>query len=280
MKVIKRQRVSFQHILSGAVILFLFVGLYYPVILKLISQWSEDPNYSHGFIVPLISGYLIWKKRGILKDTDLAPSTWGILVLIGGLVLFVLGNLAAELFTMRTSMLVVLAGLIISVYGLTLFRYLLFPYCYLYFMIPLPYLLYDSIAFPLKLFVAKYSVLTLQSCNISVYREGNIIMLPHITLEVAEACSGIRSLISLLVLGVAFAHFSQKTRVNKAILVISTLPIAVFTNAIRVVGTGFLANFFGEGAAEGFFHEFAGLTIFVISMFLLITVSTILNKIS
>lgn len=175
-------------------------------------------------------------------------------------------------------MLVVLAGLIISIYGFALFKAVLLPYCYLYFMIPLPYLIYDSIAFPLKLFVAKYSVLALQNMSIPVHREGNIIMLPYTILEVADACSGIRSLMSLLALGIAFAYFSQKTLMKKIILAVSAIPIAIFANAGRVIGTGVLAHFWGTEAAEGFFHEFAGLAIFAFSMALLFSVGAVLNK--
>ncbi len=264
-------------IISTLLLFFLF--LYYPVISKLIADWSNDPNYSHGFIIPIISAYLIWERNESLKGIALYPSGFGLLILIGGLFLYILGYVGAELFTMRVSMLVVMAGLIISNFGLPLFKAVLLPYGYLYFMIPLPYILYDSIAFPLKLFVAEYSVLALQKINIPVYREGNIIMLPQITLEVADACSGIRSLISLLALGVAFAYFSQKTRMKKIILVLSTVPIAVLANAIRVIGTGILAHFYGQGAAEGFFHEFAGLAIFSVAIFSLIAFGMILNKV-
>ncbi len=275
----KHNSVSSSHIFAGCILIVLFLSLYYSVILKMVGDWSNDPNYSHGFLVPLIALYLLWQKRHSLIQTPISPSNWGLIVLISGLCIYVFGYLAAELFTMRISMLVVLAGLIISNLGMSFFRYAFLPYGYLYFMIPLPYMLYDAIAFPLKLFVAKYSVIVLQSIGISVYREGNIIMLPAITLEVADACSGIRSLMSLLALGVAYAYFSQKSLTKKIILVISTIPIAVLANAVRVIGTGILAHQYGEKAAEGFFHEFAGMVIFAVSMAMLIGVGVVLSKI-
>jgi len=273
-----RHSVSSNYIFGSGILLVLLLGLYYPIILKMVGDWSNDPNYSHGFLVPLIALYLLWQKRPSLLQTPISPSNWGLLALTCGLCIYVFGHLAAELFTMRASMLVVLAGVIISNLGISFFRCALLPYGYLYFMIPLPYLLYDAIAFPLKLFVAKYSVMVLQIIGISVYREGNIIMLPATTLEVADACSGIRSLMSLLALGVAYAYFSQKSLTKKIVLVASTIPIAVLANAVRVIGTGILAHHYGAAAAEGFFHEFAGMVIFAVSMAMLIGVGVVLSR--
>ncbi len=267
-----KHSISSNYILGSGILLAMFIGLYYPVILKMVGDWSNDPNYSHGFLVPLVTLYLLWQKKHSLLQIPLSPSNWGLFALICGLCIYVFGHLAAELFTMRVSMLVVLAGLIISNLGMNFFRCALLPYGYLYFMIPLPYLVYDAIAFPLKLFVAKYSVVALQIIGISVYREGNIIMLPATTLEVADACSGIRSLMSLLALGVAYAYFSQKSLTKKIILIASTIPIALLANAARVIGTGILAHHYGAAVAEGFFHEFAGMVIFAVSMTMLVGV--------
>jgi exosortase len=152
------------------------------------------------------------------------------------------------------------------------------PGLYLVFMIPLPEIIYNAIAFPLKLFVAKYSVLFLQAINVAVYREGNIIMLPNIILEVADACSGIRSLMSLVALSVAISFFVKTSNLKKTVIIFSAVPIAVFANALRVIITGVLAKHWGSAAAEGFFHEFAGMLVFGIAMLMLFIVGIILQE--
>ncbi|MBI5141755.1 MAG: exosortase/archaeosortase family protein [Nitrospirae bacterium] len=274
---IEKGGIGFRHYESGLLALLL-AAAYFQVIARMVAHWDADPNYSHGFIVPFISAYFLWQEKDRLSGIRQVPSSRGLLVLAAGLLLYILAFLAAELFTMRISLLVCLAGVIIISYGMAFFRAVLLPYCYLYFMIPLPYLLYDAVAFPLKLFVAKYSVITMQLIGISVLREGNIIILPNTTLEVADACSGIRSLMSLLALGVAYAHFSQRKLSRKIMLVASTIPIAIFANSIRVIGTGVLARFYGAKVAEGFFHEFAGLVIFAVSIALLIGIGALLSR--
>ena len=145
-------------------------------------------------------------------------------------------------------------------------------------MIPLPYILYDSVAFPLKLMVSKISVEFLSFIGILVLREGNIIHLADTTLEVADACSGIRSIISLLALSTAIAYITQKGWIKRTVLIISAVPIAVFVNAVRVIVTGVLAEKYGAKAAEGFFHEFAGLVIFGLAIFLLIILSIVMAR--
>lgn len=146
-------------------------------------------------------------------------------------------------------------------------------------MVPLPYIVYDAIAFPLKLFVAKFSVLALKAAGVVVLREGNIIMFPSTTLEVADACSGLRSLVSLLALAVAYAFLSQKSAVRRTLVILSAVPIAMVTNMTRVIVTGFLAQYYGAAAAEGFFHEFAGMAVFALAMVLLVAFGGLLRKV-
>jgi exosortase len=152
------------------------------------------------------------------------------------------------------------------------------PVAFLLFMVPLPYIVYDAMAFPLKLFVAKYSVLSLKLMGITVLREGNIIMFPQTVFEVADACSGLRSLMSLLALAVAVAFMTQKSPGKRLILIVSALPIAILTNMLRVIVTGVLAQYYGAAAAEGFFHEFAGLAVFAVAMVLLLAESALLRR--
>ncbi len=252
--------------------------LYFRIVRDMVMDWYRDDNYSHGFIIPLISGYFVYERRRGLKSAGVKPWNAGILVVVFGLLQLGIGYLGAELFTMRLSLIVVTAGLVLYLSGKEVFSSLLLPLLYLIFMIPLPYIIYDSIAFPLKLFVAKYSVMFLKSIGIAVWREGNIIMLPDIMLEVADACSGIRSLISLLALSVAFAFFSRTSNAKKWLIVFSALPIAVVTNGLRVVVTGIVAQYWSGKAAEGFFHEFAGLLIFVLASALLLLIVIAMRK--
>jgi exosortase A len=276
---VKRERED--HFRPWGVVIFLlsFGLLYWKTLYEMVMDWYIDENYSHGFLIPLITGYIIYQRRRDIDMTKANSSNWGLIIALTGLMFYFVGNIGGESFTMRLSMLIVIGGTIIFSCGIKFFERILFPFSYLIFMIPLPYLFYDSIAFPLKLLVTKFSVGFLRLIDIPVLREGNIIHLVNTTLEVADACSGIRSMMSLLALSTAIAYFSQKGEIKRIVLVSLALPIAIFANSIRVIGTGILANRFGSVVAEGFFHEFAGLVIFGVAMVMLIFSSTIIGKI-
>jgi exosortase len=263
---------------GGAVLLAAFLWLYYPVIAGMVSEWYAVPDHSHGFIIPFIAGYFVWRNRQSLQDVEVKPTGWGVGVLSGGLVTYVLGNMGAAYTTMRVSMLVVLSGIILAIYGKELLKRVRFPLLYLLFMIPVPSYLYDAVAFPLRLIVTKYSVLLIGLIGIPVLREGNIIMLENITLQVIDACSGIRSLTALLAIAVAFAYVSPIGRTKKVILALSAVPIAIAANITRLVATGVLAQVFERKAAEGFFHEFAGMGVFIMSLVLLISLGVMLKR--
>jgi exosortase A len=264
----------------ASIILFLCAMgfLYWKIVLEMVHDWYIDENYSHGFLIPVISGYFYWQMRDRVRSVEKSGSASGLFILLAGLTILFIGYLSGEQFTMRFSMLIVLAGAVIFTYGTGFFKTVSFPFLYLIFMIPLPYLIYDSVAFPLKLLVSKVSVQFLSFIGILVLREGNIIHLASTTLEVADACSGIRSIISLLALSTAIAYLTQKGWIKRVILVVLAVPIAVFVNAVRVIVTGILAERYGAEAAEGFFHEFAGLVIFGIAIVMLIGSAIILGK--
>lgn len=256
-----------------------FFLLYAGIIRKLIVDWSNDPNYSHGFLIPFISAYFIWQKRDELRQMVSKPSPWGLLLLFSGLALLLVGTLSGEYFTTRLSMIVVLAGVVAFAKGFAFLRAIAFPFGFLIFMIPLPYLVYDIVAFPLKMIVSKYSVDFLNIIGVPILREGNILHLPQTTLEVADACSGIRSMISLLALSAAMGYIFLNGFVRRAVLVLMAIPIAVLANGVRVIGTGLLAVRYGGRVAEGFFHELAGLVIFGVALVLMGVVMTILGRI-
>jgi exosortase len=254
-------------------------GIYAGIFQNLYLSWINDPNYSHGLLVPLISLYFIWQQRQKLEKLEVRPTNSGILLILFALLVLFSGVAAQEYFSKRSSFVFLLAGIVLFQFGWQWLKALALPIGFLFFMIPLPYIVYDAMAFPLKLFVAKFSVISLKLMGVVVWREGNIIMFPQTVLEVADACSGLRSLMSLLALGVALAVFSQEKISRRVLLVLLTVPIAILTNMIRVIGTGFLAQYYGAAAAEGFFHEFAGMGVFVLAMLLLFVCSGILRKV-
>jgi exosortase len=199
----------------------------------------------------------------------LKPSWWGLLVLALGLCILVVGQLGAELFLSRLSLLVVIAGLILFFLGQTVFRAVLFPWAFLLLMIPIPAIVFNQITFPLQLLASKVASTTLPWMGVPVLREGNVIILPAMALEVAEACSGIRSLMSLATLAIIYGYLMEH-RVNvRVLLAFASIPIAVAANSFRIVGTGLLVQYWDPQRAEGFFHEFSGWLIFVVSVALL-----------
>lgn len=253
--------------------------LYATIYPGMVDDWLNDPNYSHGLLIPAISAYLLYQRRDELAKAPVQPNTWGLPVMLIALLMLVFGLAGTEYFTMRSSSIFLLAGIVLFLFGGPVFKMAAMPIAFLFFMVPLPYIVYDAVAFPLKLFVARFSVLALKVMGIIVWREGNIIMFPQTVLEVADACSGLRSLMSLLALSVAFALLSQKSLWKRLVLSLSAIPIAVATNMFRVIVTGFLAQYYGAAAAEGFFHEFAGLAVFAVAMLLLFGAGAVLRKI-
>lgn len=275
---VKKSSISF---LASILILTGFlIWLYSPVLSDLVGEWYDNPNHSHGFLVPVIAGYFLWMRREQLSAVALRPDNRGSLLILGGLLIYYLGDLGAAHTTMRLSFLIVLAGVIIFNYGIMFFRAIYFPFLFLIFMIPVPRYLYDMIAFPLKLFVTKYAVAALSMLGVLVLHEGNVIMLENVTLQVVDACSGIRSLTSIIVVAITLAYISQRSAVTRIIMVIAAVPIAIFANIMRIVITGLLARSYGSAVAEGFFHEFAGLGVFGLEVALLLVMAVILRKIS
>ncbi|GFE60851.1 exosortase A [Geobacter sp. AOG2] len=259
------------------IVIPLLVGLYFRVVPDMVSDWAKDDNYSHGFLVPFIAGYFLWHRWPSLKDRKVSPNSYGLVVVALGGVQLLMGWLASEYFMMRSSLIVVLVGLVLFWFGRDILKWMALPLGYLIFMVPIPYIIYDMLAFPLKLFVTKVSVGFLRLVGVIVLREGNIIMFPSTTLEVADACSGIRSLMSLLALAVAYAFFVQTSNVRRWFIIVAAVPVAIATNALRVIITGFLAQWWGAKAAEGFFHEFAGMVVFLLAIVLLVVVGLLVK---
>jgi exosortase len=252
-----------------AVLAGLLLWLYIPTLTHLVGQWWNDPNFSHGFFVPLFSAFVIWQERSRLTGLSPRPSWWGLLFLGFGLCVLIVGQMGAELFLSRLSLLIVLAGLIVLFLGWSFFRALLFPWAFLLLMIPIPAIVFNQITFPLQLLASKVASTTLPWMGVPVLREGNVIVLPAMALEVAEACSGIRSLMSLATLAVIYGYLMEPKVAVRVLLALASVPIAVAANSLRIVGTGLLVQYWDPEKAEGFFHEFSGWLIFVVSLVML-----------
>ena len=263
-----------------AVLLLLVAWLYAPILARLAAQWWNDPNFSHGFFVPLFSVFVLWQDRQRLMKLTAKPAPGGLLILILALAVLVVGVMGAELFLSRISLLMVLAGLIIFFLGWDCFRAVLFPWALLVLMIPIPTLIFNQITFPLQLLASKAAATLLPLAGVPVLREGNVINLPAMPLEVAEACSGIRSLLSLVTLAVIYGYITEGNRwMRVSVLALGAIPIAVAANSLRIVGTGLLVQYWDPDKAEGFFHLFSGWLIFVVSLAMMFLLQRLLRPV-
>lgn len=243
--------------------------IYAPVLGHLVWQWERDPNYSHGFFVPAFSLFVIWSERARLRTLALQPSSWGLVLLAGALLVLMAGTLGAELFLSRLSFLLAIAGLLVLMLGWNHLRAVLFPWLFLLLMIPIPTIVFNQITFPLQLLASQAAAHLLPLAGVPVLREGNVIQLPAMALEVAEACSGIRSLMSLTTLAIIYGYLMEPKMSLRVVLALASVPIAVMANCLRIVGTGLLVQYWDPEKAQGFFHTFSGWLIFVVSLVLL-----------
>ncbi len=258
--------------ISAALVAVSLVFLFWEVLAKLIFDWSHDENYSHGFLVVPFAAYVAWRQREQLARIPLRPSLAGLAVVLGSVAVLGAGTLGIELFLTRLALLGVLAGTVAFLWGFGHLRALGFAFLLLFLAIPIPAIIFNQIAFPLQLLASRFGEFAISACQIPVLRQGNVIVLASTSLEVAEACSGIRSLVSLVALAAIWGYLSQSPTWLRWLLVLAAAPIAIFANGIRVAGTGIAAHLIGPGAAEGFFHTFSGWLVFVVAAALLLVV--------
>jgi exosortase len=265
---------------QGLLLVVVMIVLYTRVMGTLVDQWYHDQDYSHGFLVPFLSAYLIWQRRDKLRLVPRCPSFWGMFIVVVSLGFLFLGSLGAELFLARTSLLCTICGLIVYFCGWAMLRALAFPMAFLLFAIPIPVLIYNEIVFPLQFVASKFATSTLETINLfPIMREGNVLILPGMSLEVVEACSGIRSLLSLLALAAGFGYLVERSTVVRWILILAMIPLAIISNGTRVMITAIMANDMGPKAAEGFMHEFSGWVIFVVATALFLAFYGLMTKI-
>jgi exosortase len=246
-----------------------FVFLYHSAIVKLVHDWIADDNYSHAFFILPISIFFVWEKRKILANTRPQPHWFGLILIVMSIAGLLVGILGSELFTTRITILGVIAGAVLYILGWQHLKILLFPILFLLLMIPIPAIIFNQITFPLQLLASRFGELSLSMIGIPVLREGNIIQLADMSLEVVEACSGIRSLISMLTLGIVYGWFTDRRIGIRVILAIATIPIAILANGFRVAATGIAAHYYGPQVAQGELHLASGWFIFVIAFLML-----------
>lgn len=256
----------------SALIAVLIAVVYYRVLAKLVTDWWQLPDFSYGFLVPIFAAYLVWARRKTLLNTNIAPAWGGVAVVALGLVVLLLGVYGAELFLSRISLVILLAGLVLSFGGWQLLKELRFPLLVLILAIPIPAIIFNQITFPLQILASKLASALLPVFGVPVLREGNVIELSVMKLEVAEACSGIRSLMSLFAMAIFYGYFLEKSTLRRVILALASIPIAIAANAVRIFGTGLCVQYWDPDKAVGFFHEFSGWVIFLVSLSCLLLV--------
>lgn len=249
----------------------------FSILRRLATQWMNDGDMGHGFFVPLVAGFIVWQRRERLAALTFKPAWWGLGVMAWGIAQGYLGTVGADLFLQRTSILITLVGLLLLTGGTELIRELAFPLLLLPFMIPFPGVVYNQITFPLQLFASQVAEGALALVGIPVLRNGNLLELPSQSLDVAEACSGIRSLLSLSFLSLVYAYFLDQRVWMRWVLLICTVPIAIIANAGRVTLTGVLSEI-NVDLAKGVFHEMEGWVIFLIALAMLAALHFTLKK--
>jgi exosortase len=273
------------------------------VLVRLGRDWWTDQNYSHGLLIPFVIGYILWTNRRRFQEAPAAPAPFfGAPTVLFALFALWAGTAGAELYTQRMSLALLIAGIVVYFWGFRLLRLTLVPLSLLVLAIPIPLIIFNKIAFPLQIFASRCAVWSMRLFDIPVLRQGNVIeLLPRGSLEtrkleVVEACSGIRSLMTLITLSVVFAYLTYPRRDDSrgepgrqrsfgnygfwrsAILIASAVPIAILTNALRVSGTGVLAHYYGTGVADGFFHSFSGWVIYISAALLLFAVGWLVDR--
>lgn len=256
----------------------LLIVCYAPVLLRLVRQWSTDEDVGHGFFVPVVAGYIVWKTRAELLAEPVSTNWWGLALVVWGALQVTVATLGAELFLARTAFIVSLTGAVLFTCGARCTRKLAFPIFLLVFMVPIPAIVYTQITFPLQLLASRVAEVALGLIGIPVIRDGNILELASQRLSVVEACSGIRSLLSLSFLSLVYGYFFDEKPWMRPVLFIATVPIAIVANATRVTLTGIMSEY-NKDLVEGFSHSVSGWVIFMVALVILVAFHQSVNAV-
>jgi exosortase len=242
-------------------------------------QWYDDPDMGHGFFVPVIAGYIAWQLRDRISDKAPVPNWWGLAIIVWAGFQLYIATLGAELFLSRTAIVFSIIGAVLLLGGTQYLKIFAFPLFLLFFMVPIPAIIYNQITFPLQLIASRVAETVITNIGIPVIREGNILELAEQKLNVVEACSGIRSLLTLTFLSLVYGYFAETRIWIRVTLFFATIPIAIIANAGRVTLTGIIADFKPE-LAEGLFHEAQGWVIFMVAFAILALFHQLLLRIA
>jgi exosortase len=257
----------------------LLIACYAPVLYGLVHQWATDEDMGHGFFVPAVAGFIAWKRRDELVSLKPVPNYWGLALVVLGAIQMMLGTLGAQIFIARTAFLVSLVGAVLFVGGTRTLKILAFPLFLLVFMFPIPAIIYSRITLPLQLFASSVAETVLNFIGTPVLRDGNVLELANgQRLSVVEACSGIRSLLSLSFLSLIYAYFFDHKVWMRWVLLVATIPIAIAANASRVTLTGLISEYRPD-LAQGFFHTLEGWVLFIVALVLLVVFHQLINRI-
>jgi len=256
----------------------LFLLTYLPTLIWMWDRWfARDSYYSHGILIPFVTGFLIWQDKEMLAKMKIKSSSWGIPVIMAGIGLHLLSSLFRVYFSSGFSMLIVLIGMVLYFYGVKILRAVLFPILFLLFMFPVPLVVIANISFKMKLFAAKIATASLNGMGLPAIQEGSQIRMRHALVIVDDVCSGLRSLISLTALGSIFAYWMKSSMLRKILLFCSTAPIAVLTNVFRIIFLASIAEIWGPERAVGFVHDVSGFLVFAFAFLMLYVMGQLLE---
>ena len=274
-KIIKDQITSHpkEFLLAG-----MFILTYIPTLLWMWDRWfARDSYYSHGILIPFVSGFLVWQMRAELAAIRPKSSSWGMPLIAGGLFVHILSSLFRVYFTSAFSMIMVLAGAILFLYGTATFRKIVFPLGFLVFMMPIPLVVVANISFKMKIFAAQIATAARNGMGLEAIRSGSVLKMQHAYVVVDDICSGLRSLIALTALGSIFAWWMKGPMYKRVLLFCSTIPIAIATNVIRIIFLSFISEVWGPEYATGFVHDLSGFMVFALAFVLLYAMGKLLE---
>ena len=274
---IPNQRATKTAIFLFALLVSTFILAYFPVWKRLIMAWAKSEEYSHGFLIIPICIYILWRKKESLAEVPIRPSTWGLALIIFSLLLYLFAHLAEILTVASFSMILLVAGVVIYFYGFLMLKELLFPLFLLLLMIPIPSQIYSSLTIPLQLFVSKSSVFIATLFGLPIYREGNIIHLPDRTMQVVQACSGLRSMVSLVTLAAVFGYLTLRSNLLRIVLFFCGVPAAILVNIVRVLLLVLAFHYFGYDLTTGTIHTIFGVLIFFTALIIIAVTQRLLS---
>jgi exosortase len=256
----------------------LWVAAFFPVYPNLFDAWMNDSNNSHGLLVPIISAFFIWRLIPLLQELPKKPDVRGLLILVAALTLYLLSYAGGIAVVSRAMIVFSLVGLVLYNYGPAVLKLLYFPLLFMLFMVPVPISIMGLVSLPLQRLATDIAAVVITFFSIPVYQEGNMLYFVQTQLEVAEACSGIHSIMALVMLGTVFVYMNPMTHKGKIVLMASTIPIAMIANIVRVTGTGIMAHFYGAKVARGFLHDFSGMVVFIFGLALLMVTYKVIQR--